>query len=224
YDIKYPYKYRSLNTDGQLCHFYTIHINDLIKLYQSYMTNSAPPTTFFDCGCGPGELIRQAEELGIQAKGIDVQRYPIVRREEVINLHAVLSANVPREIADHVIRALPVDYSAQQSKIEIASIANYDKAINADLAFCNGSLTYLAENELEPALARLAGSKMLIAIHNTTEDISAAKRQKNDLLDGAKRRLIKPINWWVACFAAAGFNVEFDKTFGCFCLMPQRLL
>lgn len=33
-------------------------------------------TVFFDCGAAVGELIGQAEELGLSARGIDIKRYP----------------------------------------------------------------------------------------------------------------------------------------------------
>jgi SAM-dependent methyltransferase len=227
YDTKYPYKYMVLN-DGQFYGFYTINMNDLVKIYQSCMFWEVPKT-FFDCGCGPGELIRQAESLGIQAFGMDVKRYPIVRG---VNHDAIATANIPGELKQKFEQQLEwlknMNYSAQQSKIEIASIANCNKIIDADMAFCNGTLTYLTEEELTPALARLSFSKVLIAIHNTAEDIDAAWKNGDDLLGGEKesafrkKRLIKPQDWWMNRLHLAGFDVEYDKLFGCFCAKPAR--
>ncbi len=44
------------------------------------------------------------------------------------------------------------------------------KKIEADIVFCNRTLTYLNESDLENALQRFCSAKMVIAIHNTTED------------------------------------------------------
>lgn len=42
--------------------------------------------------------------------------------------------------------------------------------MEADIVFCNRTLTYLNESDLENALQRFCSAKMVIAIHNTTED------------------------------------------------------
>ncbi|MDR1207166.1 MAG: hypothetical protein LBK26_02015 [Rickettsiales bacterium] len=231
YDIKYPYKYSVLDDDGRLYSFYTIDMNNIVKIYSAHMPGCGMPKTFFDCGAGPGELIRQAQALGIQAFGMDVKRYPIVK---AVNYDALATARIPPEIVHNLKlrldRLMLIDYSAQQDKIEIASIASYNKIVDADLAFCNGTLTYLTEAELPPALARLSFSKMLVAIHNTSEDIAAAQKFGDDLLGGEKvlgaprkKRLIKPRDWWTNRFHKAGFDTEFDEQFGCFCAKPRRV-
>lgn len=58
----------------------------------------------------------------------------------------------------------------QEKYIQITSILDYNKKIEADIVFCNGTLTYLNESDLDSALQKFRSAKMVIAIHNTTED------------------------------------------------------
>lgn len=146
------------------------------------------PKSFFDCGCAVGELLRQGEELGLSVHGIDVSSYPIHNKKQ------------------------------QEQNVEIVSILDYTKPINYDIAFCNGTLTYLDEKTIEVALGKLKASKLLIAIHNTTEDDQAAGCRLSTA-DG--RRLVKSQKWWLDKFKQVGFDAEYDLKSGCFLARSQ---
>ncbi|MBQ8557657.1 MAG: hypothetical protein IJ440_02540 [Alphaproteobacteria bacterium] len=53
--------------------YYTIPVWDLAKIYQRII--SKKPQSFFDCGCATGKLLKQVEQMGLQAQGIDVKKY-----------------------------------------------------------------------------------------------------------------------------------------------------
>lgn len=150
------------------------------------------PKTFFDCGAATGEIVYRAQMLGMDAHGVDVREYPYQNPQ---------------------LAKLFVD-----KKIDIKSILDCEP-INADLAYCNGTLTYFSESELPSVLKKFSGCKMLVAIHNTTEDIIAAESQGDILTTCNKLRLIKPHNWWMNTFENNGFNTEYDKNIQCFCAM-----
>ena len=57
---------------------------------------------------------------------------------------------------------------------------------------------------------------MLVAIHNTTEDIEAAAAMGCTLTTCNKLRLIKSRDWWIDKFNNNGFNTEYDTKTQCF--------
>lgn len=181
--MNYPF----VDENHRVCTMFSIPVSDLVGIYKSYIGKT--PKSFFDCGCATGELLRQAEELGIKAHGIDIKTYPT----PVANLKYFTTG-----------------------KIKIRSILDCSN-INADLAYANGTLTYLTEETLPIALSKFSNVKMLIAIHNTDEDIVAARENGDELLRGAPR-LIKSNDWWLETFNNYGLNVNFDKKYGCFCV------
>ena len=105
-------------------------------------------------------------------------------------------------------------------KIQIKSILDCEP-IKSDLLYCNGTLTYFTEYELPKVLNKFKECKMLVAIHNTTEDIIAAKKQGDELITCNKTRLIKPRDWWIEKFKANGFNPEYDNRTQCFYSIPK---
>ena len=106
-------------------------------------------------------------------------------------------------------------------KIQIKSILDCDP-IASDIVFCNGTLTYFSEQELPNVFDKFRKSKMICAIHNTTEDVEAAAINGDELTTCNKTRLIKPQNWWMDTFAKNGFNIKYVDHIRCFCAVPSR--
>lgn len=184
YDIKYSYKYFVSDNRNNWV-YYTIPVWDLAKIYQRIIGQK--PTSFFDCGCATGELLKQAEQMGMRVRGIDVKTY------------------APQN-------------PQQEKHIQIISILNYNKKIEEDIVFCNGTLTYLNESDLDIALQKFRSAKMVIAIHNTTEDNESAGYH---LSSTTEPRLIQNRSWWINRFQKAGFNSFFDSQSGCFINTPH---
>lgn len=86
----------------------------------------------------------------------------------------------------------------------------WQKPINYDIVFCNGTLTYLNESNIGQALEKFKTAKMVIAIHNTTEDDEKAGGPDYRSPHPTKPRLIKSQKWWVNRFKQAGFNAKYD--------------
>ena len=180
YDKKYPllhYKFREM--DGSSWYMFSIPVKNLVDVYKSYY--GCAPGCFFDCGAAVGELIRQAEEQGIAATGIDIKRYP---------------TSFPS--------MQKYEKYFTSGQIQIKSILDCPP-VHADLAYCNGTLTYMNEQTLPLALAKFKNVGMLIAIHNTTEDIAAAREMGEQLLH-SEPRLIRSNQWWLDTFKQNGFR------------------
>lgn len=193
YDIKYPYlnyPFRDENGDGWF--MYSVPVARLVEMYSRRI--GSRPASFFDCGAAVGELVRQADDMGIRASGIDIKKYPLFGRHVGNEKYFV------------------------DGRIQIKSILDC-APINADLAYCNGTLTYMNVKTLPVALSRFHDVKMLIAIHNTSEDIAAAAADGWELLHG-EPRLVRPKQWWMRTFAKNGFTVDYDDKYGCFCAIP----
>ncbi len=183
YFQKYTMWYHVVDDQGIGCVYFTLPVPALTDIYQDKTGEQA--TSFFDCGCGTGVLLHQAEEMGLRVKGIDVTAYPI--------------------------RTL--EHQHQVKNIEIVSILDYTQPIDYDIAFCNGSLTYLTEKTIPVALQKLKASRLVIAIHNTTEDEKAAGYP---LSNEPEPQLIRSQKWWLKTFRQAGFNAEYDPKSQCF--------
>ncbi|MBR5354721.1 MAG: hypothetical protein IK122_01170 [Alphaproteobacteria bacterium] len=192
YYKKYPYlQYDYKDADG----FWTMFSVPPAILASAFLKHfDYYPRTFFDCGAATGEIVYRAEKLGMIATGIDIKRYPYQNE------------NLGKLFTD--------------GKIQIKSILDCEP-IRADLAFCNGTLTYFSENELSQVLEKFQASKMLIAIHNTTEDVNAARKQGDKLLTCNKPRLIRKRDWWINTFVDNGFSAEYDKLTRCFYVLPK---
>ncbi|MBP3340362.1 MAG: hypothetical protein J6L47_01710 [Alphaproteobacteria bacterium] len=197
YDIKYPYlRYPFRDSDGSGWIMYSIPVDKLARIYHSYFGKN--PLSFFDCGAAVGELIQQAENMGIKATGIDIKKYPVEKFPSM------------QQYAKYF----------QSGQIKIQSILE-TPPVKADLAYCNGTLTYMNESTLPIALSKFKNVKMLIAIHNTTEDVIAARKMGDELLH-AEPRLIKPNQWWIDTFQKHGFKVDFNTTYNTFCAFPRH--
>lgn len=197
YDIKYPYlRYPFHETDGSVWFMYSVPVTELAKIYQSYYGKM--PKSFFDCGAAIGELVHQATNLGMDARGIDIKKYPVEKFESEQKY---------------------VKYF-QSGRIKITNILDCPPPIT-DLAYCNGTLTYMTGTTLPMALQKFKNVGMLVAIHNTSEDILNAQKMGEELLH-AEPRLIRPINWWLYTLNKNGFDADFDKKYGAFWAIPRN--
>lgn len=191
YDIKYPYlNYPFHDADGSCWIMYSIPAVALVQLYRKYV--GGRPDSLFDCGCATGEIIRQADEMGICATGIDIKQYGMDERCKRF---------------------------FELGRIQMRSILDYD-IVRADLAYCNGTLTYMTRETLPLALEKFKRVGLLVAIHNTTEDIRAADKMGWKLLHG-EPRLIRSKRWWMDTLRKNGFDVKYDTEYQCFCAIPN---
>lgn len=182
YDQKYSFTYPVFRWDGFWV-FCTLPVKDIAKIYEN--ETGKKPTSFFDCGCATGELLKQAESMNMRVQGIDIKKYP--------SLFKPLHPN-----------------------IEIVSILNYQKPIDYDIVFLNGTLTYLSENEVNVALQKFKNAGLVIAIHNTIEDDEKAGGPEYRDPKPTKPRLIKRQEWWVKKFQSNGFEARYDAKTDCF--------
>ena len=189
YYQKYPYMhYTYRDTDG----FWTMFSIPPEMLAAEFVkTFGQKPKTFFDCGAATGVIVWHAQRSGMDARGIDIKRYPY-----------------QFSCYDELFRS---------GKIQIKSILDCEPII-ADLVFCNGTLTYFTEDELAQVFDKFRQCKMLCAIHNTTEDVVAARKKGDELLTCNKPRLIRPQQWWMDTFVQNGFIPTYNATLRCFCV------
>ena len=191
YYTKYPYlNYNYRDTDGWYTMF-SIPPEMLVVEFVKIFLRS--PKSFFDCGAATGVIVRRAQKLGMDARGIDVKKYPYMDTEELF----------------------------KSGKIQIKSILDCDP-IHADIVYCNGTLTYFTETELPGVLDKFKTAKSLFAIHNTTEDVLAARDNGDELTTCNKPRLIKPREWWMRTFNKNGFTPRYIDSLQCFCAIPQK--
>lgn len=192
YFTKYPYlQYHFEDFDGGYVMF---SVPPEILVHHFILHFGKAPKTFFDCGAATGEIVWRAERLGLNATGIDVKKYPIQN---------------PR-----------LEKLFTNGKIQIKSIIDC-KPVRADLAYCNGTLTYFTEEQIPDVLRKFISCKMLATIHNTTEDVDAAKKQGDELLTCNQLRLIKPRDWWLETFDKNGFDAEYNEKTRCFYSTPK---
>ena len=193
YYQKYPYlHYNYLDTDG----VWTMFSIPPKMLTDEFVNKFGyKPKTFFDCGAATGVIVLMAQRLGMNARGIDIKKYPY----QFSYLEELFT----------------------NGKIQIKSILDYEPIV-ADIVFCNGTLTYFSEKELPNVLDKFKKSKMICAIHNTTEDVEAAAANGDELITCNKTRLIKPQNWWIDTFTKNGFKTKYADHIRCFCAVPSR--
>lgn len=197
---KYGYSYRFIdyadieNSTGDIIPWlmFTVPMPHLIDMYQERYKTA--PKTMIDCGAAYGYMIRWAERMGIKASGIDVRKYPFPEYEY-------------RRYFNN-------------GKIRICSLLDVEPFAQ-DLAYANGMLTYLGEKDLDAAIGKFKNVKMLVAIHNTTEDIAAAKEYGTPIDIDLQNSLIRSNNWWIDRFRKNGFDAVFNKKYSCFCVTPK---
>lgn len=114
------------------------------------------------------------------------------------------------------IKKYPSLFKPLHPNIEIVSILNYQKPIDYDIVFLNGTLTYLNENEVDIALQKFKNASLVIAIHNTIKDDEKAGGPEYRDPKPTKPRLIKRRQWWVKKFQSNGFEAKYDPKTDCF--------
>ena len=150
------------------------------------------PKSFIDCGAGFGYMLWWASIMGIDAYGVEIRKYPFV---------------------DFI-------YKKYSRRIKIANLLD-SEPFNQDLAYANCVFSYMQEQDIDVAMGKFQNVKMLIAIHNTTEDIAAAKRFGTPLDMDAQNRLLRPNEWWINRFRQNGFDARFIDKYSCFCAVPK---
>lgn len=195
YYQKYPYfDYTYRDTDG-LYTMFSIPPKMLAAEFQK--TFGVAPKSFFDCGAATGVIVYEAQKLGMDARGIDIKKYPYQ--------HGFLGE---------------LERLFDRGKIQIKSILDCEP-VHTDLAYCNGTLTYFTERELPLVLSKFRECKMLCAIHNTTEDVEVARKNGDELLTCNKTRLIRSQQWWMENFNKNGFITKYNDALGCFVMTPR---
>ncbi len=193
YFIKYPFKnYYLRGTDGMMWTMFSVPVRLQIEMYVKRI--GVPPRSFFDIGCATGEIMSEAYDLGLKVGGVDIAKYPSVPEK---NQHLFDGGNV-----------------------QIKSILDCGD-IEYDIVFSNGSLLYLEKDELDTVLRKLKKSKMLIAIHNTKEDIAESIKMDSKIIM-RNSKIIESKQWWLDKLSASGFYADFDKKYGCFCAVPHK--
>lgn len=192
YYQKYPYLHYNYRDADGLWIMFSIPPEMLAAEFQN--TFGHAPKSFFDCGAATGFIVRRAQRLGMDARGVDIKKYPFhfSYLEELF----------------------------ESGKIQIKSVLDCEP-IKSDIVYCNGTLTYFTEDELPRVLNKFQPSKMLFAIHNTAEDILAARAQGYELTNYNKPRLIRTQDWWMETFIKNGFKTRYSETLGCFCAIPN---
>ncbi len=107
------------------------------------------------------------------------------------------------------------EYKKVHQNVQVSSILDYPTPIQCDLIYCNEVLSCLQEDEIPVVLNKFKPSKLLVAIHLTTEDDeNAGGKSYRQNTNG--NRLIKSQKWWLDCFNQNGFRAKFDPKIGCF--------
>ncbi len=170
-----------------------------------YNQNWKNGTTYQITGEHIHSISAEAQWLGIKKVG----NIPIIT-------HLKQAEEMKMRVQGIDIQKYPSLLRKTHPNIEIVSILDYQKPINYDIVFCNGTLTYLNESTIGQAIEKFKTAKMVIAIHNTTEDDEKAGGTDYRSPHPTKPRLIKSQKWWVNRFKQAGFNAKYDPKTDCF--------
>lgn len=210
YDIKYPYlKYSYTDTDGDYIMF-SVPPSMLAKEYKQQFYKK--PKTFFDCGAAIGVVVQLAMDYGMNAHGIDIKKYPPQHQ----SFNRIKNMGTHSSVPNYKLQEL-----FKSNRIQIKSILDC-KPIKADIAYCNGTLTYFDEQTLPTVLSKFKKVKMLCAIHNTTEDVNTAKELGEKLGTCNEPRTIKPNDWWIETFNKNGFDAKLNKKLHTFIAIPRQ--
>ncbi len=76
YEIKCPYRYIATEKAGDMWWIYTRPFKEIITAYEEEFQEK--PHSFFDCGCASGQLLVQAEKMGMRVNGIDIKEYEAI--------------------------------------------------------------------------------------------------------------------------------------------------
>ena len=112
------------------------------------------------------------------------------------------------------------EYKPLHKNITVGSILDYQQPINHDLVYCNEVLTCVKEEEIPAVLNKFKDSKLVVAIHLTTEDDE--KAGGTEYREHSGPRVIKSQKWWIDCFNKNGFNAKFHEKSGFFVAKPRE--
>lgn len=211
YDLKYPYlQYSYTDTDGGYIMF---SVPPALLAYKYFTIFNKQPESFFDCGAAIGIIVQLALDYGMDAHGIDVKKYPPQHQSFpwMKNMGKVSGGISQSKLQDLF----------NSGRIEIKSILDCEP-IKSDIAYCNGVLTYFDEKTLPNVLSKFQKVNMLCAIHNTTEDVNAAKELGEKLGTCNEPRTIKPNKWWIKTFNKNGFDAEYCDELRSFIALPRQ--
>lgn len=210
YEKKYPYlQYRYTDTDGE-CIMFSVPPKFLSLYYQNYFGKK--PETFFDCGAATGVVVKLAMDAGMDARGIDIKKYPEQHQTNFLMKSGNMLIRYPNAGIPELFKS---------GRVEIKSIMDCEP-IKADIAYCNGALTYFPERQIPKVLSKFRNVGIFFAIHNTTEDIDAAKQMGQNLTTCNKTLTLRPNKWWNRVFAENGFDVDFNPILHCFVAVPKK--
>ena len=113
------------------------------------------------------------------------------------------------------------EYKPIHPNVTIGSILDYQQPINHDLVYCNEVLTCVKEEEIPAVLDKFKNSKLVVAIHLTTEDDEKAGGTEYRA-NTVGPRVIKSQKWWLDCFNKNGFNAKFHEQSGLFLAKPRQ--
>jgi len=206
YDIKYPYLQYS--AEGTMC---SVPPRLLAAVYKKYY--SKKPKTFFDCGAATGAIVQMALDYGLDARGIDIVRYRDIPGR-IMSFEADGRFSI-KFIGNNLSQLI------HDGRIQIKSILDC-RPIKANLAYCNGVLTYFDESELKNVLEKFRNVKMVCAIHNTTEDYIAAEKMGQSLGTCQALKTVQSNDWWIETLNQNGFDAKFNHWLRCFVAIPQQ--
>lgn len=109
----------------------------------------------------------------------------------------------------------------ESGRIQIKYILDCEP-IFADIAYCNGTLTYFDDKTLPNVLSKFKNVGMLCTIHNTSEDVEATKKMGQTLVTCNNPRNIKPNAWWIETFDKNGFDANLNEKLGTFIAIPRQ--
>lgn len=113
------------------------------------------------------------------------------------------------------------EYCFSHPKVQIDSILEYNQPIKHDLIYCNEVLTCVKEDEIPIVLDKFKSSKMVVAVHLTTEDDEKAGGTEYRARTVGPR-VIKSQKWWLDCFNRNGFKAKFCEKTGFFVARPHE--
>ena len=210
YNIKYPYlQYSYTDTDGNYIMF---SVPPSLLAYVYYDIFGKKPRSFFDCGAAIGTIVKLAMDYGMDARGIDIKTYPPQQQSffwlKTFGSTTACSTIQLQELFDN-------------GRIEIKSILDCEP-VRADIAYCNGTLTYFDEKTLPIVLSKFKNVGMLCAIHNTTEDVMAAAKMGEKLGTCNEPRTIRSKNWWIENFYKNNFDAQYNAELRTFLAFPRQ--
>ena len=185
---KYSIYYEVESEQGKIC-FFSDDFEFYNEIYNEYFR--VPPTSFFDCGCADGRVLKQAENAGVtKTYGIDTVRF-FNPQNENIEIVSLQDFTPPPEKYDLLLCNGPLGYMGTEEEI----YAGLQK-----LRF--GKMVIAKHLSLEDVV-RIQ--------QNFDKDFDVSHRQS----------LLKSDEWWLNAFQENGFKAWIDKKRQCFVAVSE---